>query len=274
MSLLAVCSVKGRPGVTTTALGLAAVLPQQARAVVVECDPAGGDLAARHRLTLSPGLVGLATATRTSTQPSSGDLPGGRRVALSRFVQHVRLGEAVVPVVVAPAGGAQTRVALSILARPDQATLVPADRVVIADLGRLDASSPAFPLVAMADLVLVLTRGRLDEITHLREHMGELQRAAGNRLTVVLGTDGVYTTREVAEVLPVDGAEVTVWGLLPDDDRAARILGGELVAGRKWRRLPLMLALDLLDTHLWPRLHNEVSPSEDDLQANIPLAVP
>lgn len=254
MPLLAVCSVKGSPGVTTTALGLAAVLPPRVSAVLVECDPAGGDLAARHRLRLSPGLVGLATATRTPSPPPSRDALDGGREVLSRLVQPVRLAGTVVPVVVAPCGGAQIRVALSVLARPGQSTLTPAGRVVVADLGRLDVSSPAWPLVGMADVVLLLARGRLDEVAHLREQIGEVLGAAGGWLVVVLAAGGPYGAQEVAEVLPVDGADVPVWGPLPDDRRAARVLGGELVAGARWRRMPLMTALARLTTRLGPRL--------------------
>src|SRR5262245_37408551 len=121
MPLVSVLYVKSRPGATTTALGLAGVLPDSVRPVVVECDPAGGDLAARHGLTMSPGLVELATATRTSAAA----VDGGE--VLSRYAQHIRLWDRMVEVVVAPSGGAQTRVALSVLARPGHCVLAAAD---------------------------------------------------------------------------------------------------------------------------------------------------
>src|SRR4051794_10660416 len=109
MALLAVCYVKGRPGATTTALGLAAACAPEAGAVLVECDPAGGDLMRRHRLPPAPGLVGLASAAR-------GESTGFH--TLARAARDLRIGDRAVPVVVAPSGGAQTRVALSVLARP------------------------------------------------------------------------------------------------------------------------------------------------------------
>jgi hypothetical protein len=237
MSLLSVLYVKSRPGATTTALGLAAVLPDSARPVVVECDPAGGDLAARHGLTMSPGLVELATATRTGAAVNVGE-------ALSRYSQHIRLRDRTVEVVVAPSGGAQTRVALSVLARPGHSVLTTADRTVIADCGRLDFSSAAWPLVGMADAVLVLARGRLDELAHLREHIDELVRAAGDRLVVLLASGGLYAPEDITAALSGDGDEITVHGPLPYDERAAAVLEASRAPGRRWHRRPLMKALE------------------------------
>src|SRR6266498_3633560 len=128
MPLIDVCYVKGRSGATTAA---------------------GGDLTLRHGLkSSSPGLVELATATRTGGHGSGaaiGDADGGD--TLSRFAQPIRIGDRTVEVVVAPSGGAQTRVALSVLARPGHGALIPVDRTVVADCGRLDFSSPTWPLL-------------------------------------------------------------------------------------------------------------------------------
>ena len=62
MSMVALASAKGAPGVTTTAVALGAVWPR--RVLVAECDPAGGDLAARFRLPPEPNLVALGMAAR------------------------------------------------------------------------------------------------------------------------------------------------------------------------------------------------------------------
>ena len=71
MTLIAVCSLKGSPGVTTFSVALAARWPVTDRCVLVECDPSGGDMATRFALASSPGLVSLAAATRRSTDPGS-----------------------------------------------------------------------------------------------------------------------------------------------------------------------------------------------------------
>src|SRR6266511_352690 len=195
MPMIDVCYVKSRSGSTTTAVGLAVVLPASARAVVVECDPAGGDLTLRHGLrSASPGLVELATATRTGVAAGL-DRDGGD--VLSRHAQPIRIGDRTVEVVLAPSGGAQTRVALSVLARPGHGALTRTDRTVIADCGRLDFASPTWPLLSMADAVVVLTRGRVEELGHLREHVGELVRQVTGRLLVMLVAGGPYGAADV-----------------------------------------------------------------------------
>src|SRR5260370_41332100 len=63
MPLIVMASVKSSPGVTTTALALAAAWPAPQR-LLLEADPAGGDLGPWLGLPPSPGLVGLAPAAR------------------------------------------------------------------------------------------------------------------------------------------------------------------------------------------------------------------
>ncbi|BCJ62993.1 hypothetical protein [Polymorphospora rubra] len=253
MPLLAVTYVKGRPGATTTALGLAAVAPQWARPVVVECDPAGGDLMRRHRLTPVPSVVDLAAAARGAV--GAGDV-------FADLSQPLALAEVTVPVVVAPAGGAQTRAALPELTGSGRTVLTAPDRLVVADCGRLGPGSPVWPLLRRADVVLVLARANADEVAHVRENLGDLVDAGAGQLVVLLGAGGAYSAVDVADVLAThigqelarDPQAVGVLGPLPDDRRAAAVLGGELVAGRRWRRLPLMAAYTRLWADLAPHL--------------------
>lgn len=262
MPLLAVTYVKGRPGVTTTALGLAATAPERVRAVMVECDPAGGDLMRRHRLAAVPSLVDLAAAARGAT---------GAAEVFAAATQPVTLCETTVPVVVAPAGGAQTRAALPELTGVGRAVLAPVGRTVVADCGRLSAASPVWPLLRLADVVLVLARARADELAHVREHLGELVDAGAGRLVTLLGAGGMYPAAEVADVLSThvveelagDPAAVGVLGPLPHDPRAAAVLGGDLVAGRRWQRLPLIAAYARLWDDLAPYLPT-TSPKQRD----------
>src|SRR5215207_3892990 len=130
MPLIVVCSTKGRPGVTTTALGLAATLPHTTRPVVIECDPAGGDLAARHHLRVTVGLMELATVTRPGavstpefpvdprTRPAR-PTPRGNAIGisdlLSRHAQRIHLRDRLIDLVVAPPGGVQARAAITVL---------------------------------------------------------------------------------------------------------------------------------------------------------------
>src|SRR5262245_17389094 len=100
MPLTTVCYIKSRCGSTTTALGLAAWRPQATRPVLIECDPAGGDLTLRHGLrSASPGLVDLATATRTRI---TGALDGDSGDVLLRHAQAIPVRDRAVQVVLAP----------------------------------------------------------------------------------------------------------------------------------------------------------------------------
>jgi hypothetical protein len=259
MPLLAVTYLKGAAGVTTTALGLAATAPADVRPVLVECDSAGGDLMLRHGLTARPSLVDLAAAARTN--------PAGTTDVFEAGVQKLHLGGQKVDVVVAPSGGAQTRAALPELTRPGKATLNPLDRLTIADCGRLDAGSPARPLVAAAQAVIVLVVARADDLAHLREHLADLVDLVTGRLVVLLTPGSSYGPAEVRDVLAghieCELARqpdlLVVTGPLPHDRRGAEVLCGRLVAGRRWRRLPLLATLDRSWASLAPLLEPDAT---------------
>ena len=78
-------SLKGSPGVTTLSCLLAATWPDPAPVVVVEADPAGGDLAARFGLSSTMGWSSLEAAVRrggaaSPLEPHLQQLPGGLAV--------------------------------------------------------------------------------------------------------------------------------------------------------------------------------------------------
>lgn len=243
MALIAVCSVKGRPGVTTAALGLAAVLPASARPVVVECDPAGGDLAVRHGIAVVPGVVELAAAVHRPVL----DHQYGARVdggLLSRYAQRLRLAGQVVEVVVSPPGGAQAAMALGVLAQPGQPVLCPPERVVVADCGRLERGSAAWPLLRASTVTVLLLGGDVEDVAHARARLSDLSEAASGRL-VVVAVAGRYGAGEIGAALaPVWPAGVR--DMLPVDRHAAAVLSGDLRAGGRWRRTRLASALTRL----------------------------
>ena len=70
MTSFAFASVKASPGVTTLCQALALCWPEDRAVIVVEADPAGGDLAARLDLPAEPGLVSLAAAGRRGLSPA------------------------------------------------------------------------------------------------------------------------------------------------------------------------------------------------------------
>jgi MinD-like ATPase involved in chromosome partitioning or flagellar assembly len=214
--LIAVCSLKGSPGVTTLATALGARWPAQENPIVVEADPAGGDLMARFRLPDSPGLVSLAAAARRSTDPTllfqhAQPLPGGLRVILG------------------PVGAEQSRAALSALTNSGASVLRRAadlpEAIVIADCGRVDPDSPALPIIRVADAMLLVARPHDDELAHVSIKLQTAQRWSRKPCFVLIG-DG-YPTREVSQVLGIP-----VMGRVPRCS-AGNVLASGVLNGRR-----------------------------------------
>ena len=213
MTLIAVCSLKGSPGVTTFSVALAARWPVTDRCVLVECDPSGGDMATRFALASSPGLVSLAAATRRSTDPGllwqhTQDLPGG------------------LSVVTAPPGADQALAALTALA-PDhsgedgvlrRAANTP-QAVVIVDCGRIDPSSPALPIVCAANVMLLLSRAHADDLAHLAARLTAVASWSPRPGLLLVGQG--HSTAEVHRELGVP-----VMGRIPEDHQGAAMLCG------------------------------------------------
>jgi hypothetical protein len=211
--LIAVCSLKGSPGVTTFSVALAARWPAQARRVLVECDPSGGDVATRFGLASSPGLVSLAAAARRSSDPGllwehTQALPGGLLV------------------VAAPPGADQALAALTALAPESsggagvlrlaaQAT----DTVVIADCGRVDPTSSVLPIVRSADVMLLLSRAHADDLAHLATRLSTVGRWSPRPGLLLVGEG--YSAAEVSRELGV-----SAMGQIPEDRHAAAVLCG------------------------------------------------
>jgi MinD-like ATPase involved in chromosome partitioning or flagellar assembly len=221
VTVVALASAKGSPGVTTAALLLAGAWPVPRRAFLVEADPAGGDLAAWFQLGADPGLVSLVAAGRHDlaadiVRDHAQPLPGGNPV------------EAVF----APASVEQSTAALA----ASRGRLGPAlDGLgcdVLVDCGRLDASSPVAELAATADLLVWVVRPSVGDVHHLAGRVPTLRRT-GPTAVLVIG-ESPYTADDVAGAVGV-----APLGSLPRDDRAAAALRGE-TAVRHLEKLPLL----------------------------------
>src|SRR3954471_21120369 len=135
--LIALASVKGSPGVTSTCLALAAVWPRPV--VLLEADPAGGDLAYRCSaahggpVSANRGLLPLAAAVRGGT--SSPDVVFNESQLLACGVNLIQ-------------GGTSSAQARGLPARWQTfgQACATAEVDVIADLGRLDRASPVMPV--------------------------------------------------------------------------------------------------------------------------------
>lgn len=210
MTLVALCSVKGSPGVTTTCVAMGARWPAGERPVVVECDPAGGDLLARFRLELLPGLVSLAVAARRSAQPGL-------------VWQHTQWLPGGLSVVAGPAGAAQARAAMGEISDAQASVLRlsadQSDTVVIADCGRLDPGSPAMAVVQAADVMLLLTRAHDDALSHVAVRLEEAAHWSRRPCLVLVG-DGC-STGEVSRALGIE-----VLARIPEDPKGAAACEG------------------------------------------------
>jgi len=220
--LVAICSVKGSPGVTTFSLALAARWPDpHASCVVVEADPAGGDVGVRFALPTTPGLVSLAAASRRDDDDPE---------LVWRHAQALPGG---LPVVVAPVGAEQTRAALAalgnaeILHRAGQAD----NAMVVVDCGRLDPGSPAAPILVAADHVLVMVRAHTADLTHIASRLAAISRTARRAHLLLVGPG--HTAGEVAGELGLP-----ILGSVPDDRRGAAVLTGSPMPRSFWLSRP------------------------------------
>jgi len=229
--LVAVASLKGAPGVTTLCVGMAALWPG-APAVVVECDPDGGDLVSRFGHHPAPGLATLAAAVRhgsTGDGRGSSNRPDLRTGALAPHLQQLSLG---VHAVLAPPG--EAAVSAAIVAEHAGAVLLPpAGGAVVADVGRVARPGPGLLIAAGADHVLLVARPTVEDLRLVAWRLDALRGAVSGQLWLVLAGDGPIAAGEAAR-----DTGVPVIGAVPRDRWGAGVLSGRITA-TGWRRLRL-----------------------------------
>ena len=215
MALVMVASLKGAPGVTTTALALAATWPRPA--LLAELDPDGGDIRYRldgadgRPLDRDPGLLSYAGGIMEG--PDVRDhlqtLPGGLEllVGLPSGDDSEALDRRWAPV------GALLRT-------------VP-DRDVIADCGRIHPLSPTEELFPYASALLLVTRPTVDGVAHLRARVEAMDDAPPVYVAVVTGPADSRSARQVQAVLDDAELPATVLGCVAYDPLGAGALAGE-----------------------------------------------
>ncbi|WUI00386.1 hypothetical protein OHR68_00725 [Spirillospora sp. NBC_00431] len=236
MAVVALVSPGNAPGVTTTAFALTLGWPRPA--LMAECDPSGGHVLAGYfggRVPYDRGLWQLALETRVSTGAALANLPK-QTVPLDE--NHQRL---LLPGLRDPFHGVQVTDEMwegiaEVLSRlphlPD-----PAD--VIIDIGEVDTDLP-FPLVSMADIVLMVMRSSFTQAAKAKPRLAELRNALGDaaQIGLCLVGDGPYDIAELARDRNLGPFALTV--RLPEDARSAAVLSDGAPPRRGFGTAPLM----------------------------------
>jgi len=234
MSMVCLASAHGSPGVTTTAVALAATWPPHRRCLLIEADPFGGVIAARYGLGDTPGLSSLAAEARRGLDDE----------AVWRHAQHLPGG---VPVLVGPATAEEARAVLRDLGGALSAWSTGRGEIdVIIDCGRITAGSPVIDLVGAAGPTMVLVRPTLDQLRPA-VHRLEALAASGVGAALLLVGDEPYGAAEVAAAL-----QTRVEGGIAWDPRSAAVLTGAHGAVRDLRRSPLVRSIATLAERLAP----------------------
>jgi hypothetical protein len=244
MALVTVCSAKGAPGVTSTALALAAAWPKPV--LLLEADPTGGDLAWRCRaggkqLTGRPGLLDLAGDVRGTFDPDA---------VLAKSCQQLACGVSVVQGVTSPAQAAGIGGLWSQIAQAARAARVD----VIADVGRLQSAPRVF--VMEATQLVVVGIATMEQLVHLRETIRELgaHLKVNMPVTPVLVGDPRHAKADCEDlnrVLVAGGVHAAPARHLSWDSRSLlRLRAGLSVEGKKAAKAPLITSAKQLAEHL------------------------
>jgi hypothetical protein len=165
MGLVAIASAKGSPGVTTTALALGALWPRPV--VVAECDASGADVPLRMEsasggvLDLDRGLLSLAAAGRK----------GLRSDLVLAHTQRVIGG---LDVLVGPRVPEQAAGMTNFWPLLGAALDALPGRDVLADCGRIGATSPQTSVLRAARLLVLVCTVEPSSVVHLRERLTTL----------------------------------------------------------------------------------------------------
>lgn len=199
MSVTVVATTGGLMDLGTVSLHIASLW--SAPVTVIEADPDGGRLAARHNWEVRPGLVDLVASARSPHDSRIGD------DCVRRHGNRVR-------VVVAPPSAEAVIATLSVLSeRLDRVGEILGTDLIV-NVGRVRPDSPASDLISRADRRLLVTRTDLEDVVALVHRTEHLRRFGSWN---ILTAGGRYRTGEVDRAVewPV------IADLLPDDPRSS-----------------------------------------------------
>lgn len=232
MTVIGLVGGKHSAGVTTLALALAASARVEARPLVVEADPAGGDIAPRAGLGLDPGLLTLAAA-------------GRHGLSESLIESHAQPFGNGVRVLVGPSAPEQAAGALAGCGQWLGVGLARQPWLTIIDAGRWEPRSPAAELLGVSTLALLVLRPTVEGVEHARSRLASLSRVV-DRVGIAVVGERPYPPADVGAVLGVDDVFA-----IEDDPRAAAAIGAGTAPDRWLRRSALLrsAAAILRDLH-------------------------
>lgn len=201
--LIALTGLGSQTGVTTTAVALAAAWPGPEPALVVEANPAGGRLAELTGADPGRGLASLAASAAHGTPDSP---------ATVRVLDHVQLLPSGVLYLASPSTPEEVCAALSApMTVTDTSEAGLSDLVVLADCGKAAEGSPAAPLTAGADVLVVVVRADLADPVVAGRRVREITEYADTHAVILIGGHPGFA----------DDLGVPILGQLPVDRRAA-----------------------------------------------------
>ena len=271
MLTIAICSTKGSPGVTTLACALGAVWPAERRVVVGECDPSGGDLAARFGLSAKRGMTSLVLEARRSLD-----------TVMINLDDHVQVVPGGLEVLAGPTGaGASNTVDAALPDCLERLGVTPesrdptVDHDLVLDCGRIQSGAVGqSAVIGVSDQVLVVARptveavastlwiaerlhrsnsqwrslgkhvddldvlGRLDISRQTEMHQSDVLRAPVRGAGLVLVGNGPVVPSQAATALGLP-----LLAVIPEDGVAAAALRGEPVLSWRLARSALVDAV-------------------------------
>ncbi len=214
--------------------------PTSTRLVVTPASATGPRAA--NPLNPSIGLLSLGAAVRA-----------GQKAELDDHLQTTSLGMRTLVGVHSPSqvlglGAAWQHVALTLRRSREYD--------VLADCGRLTPGSPAMAIIDHADAVVLVSRGELEDIAHLRERLRGLQTSlhlgsidsTPTGIAIVTSASDARGVTDAEQLLASAGLPVKGLGVIAEDRKAADALRTE--SGRNVRRSVLVRSLSDLSTRI------------------------
>jgi len=225
MSIIAITSPGGAPGATTTAFALTLTWP--GRGLLAECAPAGGVLARGYfRCHQPPGqdLWNLARTAVNGADATQAEV-WQQTIPLDGDSEHLLLPGLTDPFLSVQIAPSTWETIADVFAD--------LPLTVLADTGPIGPDTP-FPLLRAADLVMVVMRPTLAQVTAAQPRIERLRKSLGAvPLALCLIGDRPYGAREVRAEL----GDVVATYVLPIDVRAARVLSNGADTDRERRRI-------------------------------------